>query len=92
MITEIKQREPYYRHWNDFDSIEKLSIEPVEFLKHWSVSYPQLARLAGCSVSTVSQWFSRGRFHREPKPVYKFRLALVHHRWLSLSNFKKSEY
>lgn len=71
--------------WQDWravtQSLDGLSMELNDFLALYpDLTREQLARIAGCRVSTVNHWFSEGDTHKEPTEAHKLRFAIAH--WL----------
>jgi hypothetical protein len=74
---------PTRRHWDavkqDFQDTNLM--EPEQFLAIWDIDHEALAKLVGCSITTVRGWFSTGRSHRNPQTWHKIQLAYWNHRW-----------
>jgi hypothetical protein len=84
-LQEENRKVPHRRHWEAFQQASQLSMDPEEFIAYWDVDYADLARLVGCSVTTVKGWFCEtGRSHREPKPWHRSQLARWHQVWQSI--------
>jgi hypothetical protein len=81
-----QRKVPSRRHWDIFkeDSQGRLLMEPEEFIAKWDIDHAALAKLTGCSTSTVRGWFTAGRSHRNPKPWHKAQLAYWDKRWNSI--------
>jgi hypothetical protein len=78
----LAAKTPTQGHWKLFEVYKAAkSMEPEEFLKHWAVSYDELAELCGRSKSTVAHWFTQGEHRREPSEADKRRLAEIHALW-----------
>jgi len=85
----LEARTPTRGHWKLFEVYKAKvaqQMEPEEFLKHWTVSYEELAELCGRSKSTVAHWFSNGEHKREPTEADKRRLAEIHALWIQFEN------
>lgn len=74
---------PSAQQWHLFAQYQHCPppLHPALFLQDWSVSYGELAQLAGVSRSTVEHWFSLGSSHREPALLHCRRLAVIHRLW-----------
>lgn len=71
--------------WQDWRAIAKsldaYTMELEQFLQLYpDITREQLAKIAGCEISTVNHWFASGKTQREPTEAHKLRLALAH--WL----------
>ncbi|MBD0388648.1 MAG: hypothetical protein ICV54_19625 [Nostoc sp. C3-bin3] len=81
-FNKSQRQTPASQHWEELARVSSLFMTPEEFLANWDVSAQELAQIAGTSVSTVNHWFTENA--RSPQPYHKFRLALIHRRWLRL--------
>ena len=86
MLNHIRsfeyERYPRQEHWQSLDKLSDLLMEPQEFVSHWRVSHSELAKIVGCSESTVAHWFCRNSTNRAlPNNYHKLRLAMVHKLW-----------
>lgn len=59
----------------------QLGMTPTAFYAKWNVTHAQIARICGCSESTVDRWFSGGKSHRLPAPIHLRRLAEMDFLW-----------
>lgn len=59
----------------------QLGITPAAFYAKWNVTHAQMARICGCSESTVNRWFQQGRGNQPPEPIYLRRLAEMDFLW-----------
>lgn len=59
----------------------RFGMTPADFYAKWSVTHTQMARICGCSVSTVDRWFLQGSGYRPPELEYLRRLAEVDFLW-----------
>ena len=69
----------------------QLSMDVFEFYQKWNVTQTQIARICGCSLSTVERWFGSQR--QTPRAIYTRRLAemdLIWEFWAELpTEFKQ---
>lgn len=82
-FDKVKRKVPCSQHWDELARVSTLFMTPEEFLASWDVSAQELAKIAGTSTTTVNHWFI-GNGARSPQPYHKFRLALIHRRWVRL--------
>jgi transcriptional regulator with XRE-family HTH domain len=62
-------------------TLDNTCMDLDEFLALYpDISREQLAKLAGCEIATVNNWFASGSTHRSPTDKHKMRLAIAH--WL----------
>ena len=59
----------------------QFGLSPSAFYSKWDVTHAQMAKICGCSESTVDRWFLNGKGHRAPKPIYLRRLAEINFLW-----------
>lgn len=59
----------------------QFGITPTTFYAKWNVTHAQMARICGCSESTVDRWFQQGQSSQPPEPVYLRRLAEIDFLW-----------
>lgn len=69
---------PNQAHWNCLSVASYM--EPEEFLKHWDVTYKELAEICHCSEDTVKHWFSTSS-RRPPQSHHKALLAMTNVLW-----------
>jgi len=90
MAVLVAQRHPHREQWDILkrhdDARSQCSMEPDEFLKHWNVTYAELAEIVGKSPGHVGHWFSKGKSHKPPSENDRRRLAEVHYIWTNYEN------
>lgn len=59
----------------------QFGITPAQFYAKWNVTHVLMARICGCSESTVDRWFQQGKGVRLPEPIYLRRLAEIDFLW-----------
>jgi len=59
----------------------QFGMSPIAFYAKWNITHAQMAKICGCSESTVDRWFLQGRSFRQPEPIYLRRLAEVNFLW-----------
>ena len=76
-------RYPTPRQWQLFERYKSSPppLHPLTFLQRWEISYPELAKLAAVSRSTVEHWFSTGTGQRTPAARHCRRLAEIDFLW-----------
>jgi hypothetical protein len=84
-------RLPQQYHWRILKNENNLFLDPEEFLARWRVSRSELAKICGCSVSTVKRWFASGESHHEPTPDHKRKLARTHLLWCQADSGRNLE-
>lgn len=73
---------PEDEHWQSLDKLSDLLMEPEDFVKYWEITHRDLARIVGCSETTVSGWFCQTKKNqRFPNNYHRLRLAIVHKLW-----------
>jgi hypothetical protein len=55
----------------------RLEMTPRQFYEKWDVTYEQMSQLCRCDITTVNQWFRRGRHYQPPRHYHKWYLALA---------------
>ena len=75
-------RPPSDQHWQLFEHLYLRCpppLHPAQFLEAWEVSYADLAKLSGCSRSTVEHWLSNptSTSHREASLMQQRRLSAI---------------
>jgi hypothetical protein len=77
-------RYPGRRHWSAVKQVHELpQMTPEEFLRHWDVTYAEMASICFCSEATVKRWFFSSGKH-VPGVWHQFWLAVTHNAWSQL--------
>ncbi|MBW4542634.1 MAG: hypothetical protein KME43_26420 [Myxacorys chilensis ATA2-1-KO14] len=73
---------PEWQDWRAIaDSLDRMTMQLDDFLRLYpDITREQLAKIAGCRIATVNNWFAEGSTHRAPTDAHKMRLAIAH--WL----------
>lgn len=74
---------PTDRQWQLFDRYQNcpMLMHPSVFLQHWSLDYPDIAKLTGVSRDSVAHWFSKGAGSRSVPEHHCRRLATIDFLW-----------
>lgn len=67
-----RPRSPQEQHLLDQYSYCQLGMTLQRFYAKWQVSQEDMAAICSRSVSTVRDWFRKGRSYRRPTPVDLF--------------------